>query len=75
MISDLGHLISESDHLVIILGSTNGAAFSAGADLGLTDVDRAKVSRALYQLYHTIRSKGAWCLQPLADTPWGAAPS
>ncbi|MCI0426201.1 MAG: enoyl-CoA hydratase/isomerase family protein [Actinobacteria bacterium] len=58
MISDLGHLISESDHLVIILGSTNGAAFSAGADLGLTDVDRAEVSRALYRLYHTIRSKG-----------------
>ena len=40
---------------VLVLGSTNRAAFSSGADLDLDDSTRAIVSDALYGLYQEMR--------------------
>jgi enoyl-CoA hydratase/carnithine racemase len=41
---------------VVILGSTDPAAFSAGADLTVEDHERAAISDALYDLYLAMRS-------------------
>lgn len=57
MVSDLHRLFEASDHQVIILGSTDRAALSAGADLGISDAERVEVSRALYRLYRLMREK------------------
>jgi enoyl-CoA hydratase/carnithine racemase len=41
---------------VVVLGSTDPSAFSAGVDLGLSELDRAAVSDRLYSLYQAMRA-------------------
>lgn len=48
--------MSGADSKVIIIGSTDKSAFSAGADLSISDDERAEVSRALYVLYGLMRT-------------------
>lgn len=40
---------------VVVLGSSDPKAFSSGADLGLSDTERAEVSNDLYRLYQEMR--------------------
>ena len=59
MVSELSRSIGLTEPRVVILGSTSNEAFSAGVDLSLPDAGRAEVSRALYGLYHQMRSTDA----------------
>lgn len=58
-VTALSRVIAQTGTRVVIIGSTSSEAFSAGVDLGLTDSERAEVSRALYGLYLQMRSTGA----------------
>jgi enoyl-CoA hydratase/carnithine racemase len=58
MVSELTRLVAEAGSKVIVLGSTERAAFSAGADLVVDPCERAQVSRAFYSLYeHMLNSE------------------
>lgn len=59
MVSELTRLVTGAECKVIILGSTETAAFSAGADLGVGPTERAEVSRALYSLYQHMLTSDA----------------
>jgi enoyl-CoA hydratase len=59
MVTALSRVIGENRTRVVILGSTSEQALSAGVDLGLSDPERAEVSRALYGLYLQMRSTPA----------------
>lgn len=50
-VAELTRLVSGAECKAIVLGSTERAAFSAGADLVVDPSERAQVSRALYSLY------------------------
>lgn len=41
---------------VVVLGSSDPAAFSSGADIKLSDAERASVSHSLYALYQEMRA-------------------
>jgi enoyl-CoA hydratase/carnithine racemase len=58
-VTAVSRVIAQTGTRVVILGSTSSEAFSAGVDLGLTDSERAEVSRALYGLYLQMRSTEA----------------
>lgn len=47
--------LMEAPGPVVVLGSTDPTAFSSGADLRLTDAERAAVSDSLYALYREMR--------------------
>jgi enoyl-CoA hydratase/carnithine racemase len=55
MVSGIRGALSRAGISVLILGSTTNQAFSAGADLDLSDPERAAVSDALYELYQEMR--------------------
>jgi enoyl-CoA hydratase/carnithine racemase len=59
MVRSLREVVGNSQARVIVLGSTSESALSSGADLKLSDPDRAKVSRELYRLYETMRTTTA----------------
>jgi enoyl-CoA hydratase len=56
MVVEITQAIETAPGMVVVLGSTGASAFSAGADLGLGDSERAAVSNALYDLYRLMRS-------------------
>jgi enoyl-CoA hydratase/carnithine racemase len=51
MVSELTRFVSGAKGNAVVIGSTERAAFSAGADLDVEPSERAQVSRALYSLY------------------------
>jgi enoyl-CoA hydratase/carnithine racemase len=59
MVTVMSRVIADSGTRVVILGSTSKEVLSAGVDLGLSDPERAEVSRALYGLYLQMRSTSA----------------
>ncbi|HSJ35937.1 MAG TPA: enoyl-CoA hydratase/isomerase family protein [Acidimicrobiia bacterium] len=59
MVGRLLDVVGDEEARVIVLGSTSQDALSAGADLKLSDADRAEVSRELYRLYEMMRTTSA----------------
>ena len=59
MVGRLHEVVGDHEARVIVLGSTSEEALSSGADLKLSDGDRAEVSRQLYRLYETMRTTSA----------------
>lgn len=56
MVSTVSDAVGAAPGRAIVLGSTDPGVFCSGADLGLVDEDRARVSDALYGLYLAMRS-------------------
>ena len=56
LLNGLGGAIESASDGVIVIGSTATEAFSSGADLTLTDEERAAVSDGLYALYERMQS-------------------
>jgi enoyl-CoA hydratase/carnithine racemase len=59
MVGRLLEVVGDHEARVIVLGSTSEEALSSGADLKLSDADRAEVSRELYRLYEMMRTTPA----------------
>lgn len=59
MVRSLLDVVGDDQARVIVLGSTSETALSSGADLKLSDPDRAEVSRELYRLYELMRTTPA----------------
>lgn len=51
MVLALTECLRDADARVVLLGSSDPAGFCAGADLKITDAERAEVSDLLYELY------------------------
>jgi enoyl-CoA hydratase/carnithine racemase len=56
MVEGIREAIVSAPRTAVVLGSTDPRSFSAGADLDLTDRDRAALSDALYELYLFMRA-------------------
>lgn len=54
VVEGIGEALNTAPGKVMVLGSTDGSAFSAGVDLGLSERDRAAVSDRLYSLYQAM---------------------
>lgn len=58
-VAELSRLMAEGPPDVVILGSTDHSAFSAGVDLSIDPSERAEVSRSLYSLYRLMQTSEA----------------
>lgn len=56
MVEGIHEALGSAPGAAMVIGSTERAAFSAGADLGATAPERAEVSDRLYGLYHVMRT-------------------
>ena len=54
LVRQLQHELSSITDGVVVIGSTHAESFSSGADVKLSNEDRADVSRALYDLYEAM---------------------
>ena len=66
MVRRLTEVVGQAESRVIVLGSTSPEALSSGADLRLSDAERAEVSRELYRLYEMMRTTEAVILVALS---------
>jgi enoyl-CoA hydratase len=58
LVEALHEAVGGLDARAVVLGSSDPAVFSAGADLDLDDADRARVSERLYALYAEMLAAG-----------------
>jgi enoyl-CoA hydratase len=69
LVTALGNAFGDADARAFVLGSSSPGAFSAGADLGLADDERARVSDLLYRCYERMLR----CPAPIVAAVDGAA--
>jgi enoyl-CoA hydratase len=69
LVTALTHAVEDRAVRAFVLGSAAQGMFSAGADLGLADAERASVSELLYQLYRRMLASPA----PIIAAVSGAA--
>jgi len=69
LVTALSDAFADGDARAFVLGSSQAGAFSAGADLGLPDGERAQVSDLLYRLYERMLGSPA----PIVAAVGGAA--
>lgn len=56
VVSGIRQVLANAPGSVVVLGSTDPRAFSSGADLRLSNSERAEVSDSLYGLYQVMRA-------------------